>query len=260
MAQFAKGDTYVRLLPAGGTFATGTLTFAGNAVANETVTIGDQVYTWKASVSTTANEVKVGASAAASVTNLVAAINATAADAGTLYGSATAQNVYVSAVDGTGDVVDLTARNAYEGPRGNTIATTETMTNGSFGAAKLTGGGATSSAAPTLTTAPTLFFPFACDEALLMIRNCDNVAGTTKTADLVLWGWSPTQSRWFYIGKPNNGTALAEVASDVLSHSETLDGLRRYSGLYCQIVSLGGAGTEVEVVVDCVKASPVSGG
>jgi len=117
--------------------ATGVLTLTGNAVAAQTVTIGSVTYTFRASVSTTANEVLVGATASDSLDNLIAAINA-GAGSGTLYGSATVAHPQVSAAAGTGDTMNVTADTA--GAAGNSIATTETMTNGSFGAATLTGG------------------------------------------------------------------------------------------------------------------------
>lgn len=134
--------------------ATGVLTLAGNAVANETVTIDAVVYTWKASVGATANEVKVGADASTSIDNLIAAITG-AAGSGTLYGSATVAHPTVTAAAGAGDTMNLTARTG--GTDGNAIATTETMTQGSFGAATLTGG---ASEVDTFTTvdAPVTFY------------------------------------------------------------------------------------------------------
>lgn len=114
-----------------------TLTFSANAVANETVVIGDQTYTWKASVTTTANEVLVGASAAASAQNLFDAINLTGTP-GTQYGSLTTKHkqVRASAVTATTVVV----QSKIGGTIGNAIASTETMTQGAFGTATLTGG------------------------------------------------------------------------------------------------------------------------
>jgi hypothetical protein len=74
--------------------------------ANETITIGDQVYTYKAAVGATANEVLIGADQTASALNLAAAINL-GDTAGTNYGSATVLNSYASAVQ-AGPVVTLT--------------------------------------------------------------------------------------------------------------------------------------------------------
>jgi len=116
--------------------AIGVLTLTGNAVADETVTIGTTVYTWKATPSA-AYQVKMGATASDSIDNLIAAINADAG-AGILYGTGTAAHPDVSAQVGTGDTMNVSA--LVIGSAGNSIATTETMTAGSFGSATLTDG------------------------------------------------------------------------------------------------------------------------
>lgn len=120
-----------------GSAGSGVLTLSGNAVAGETVTIGSVTYTYRATVGTTANEVLVGANAAASAANLIAAING-GAGAGTLYGSATAIHPDVGARSNGSGIVGLVAK--VSGLAGNSVATTETMTNGAFGAATLAGG------------------------------------------------------------------------------------------------------------------------
>ena len=118
-------------------FATGTLTLASIPLADQTIIIGNRTYTWVAIADTAADEVEIGASASASLDNLIAAING-AAGAGTTYGSETTNHTQVSAAAGAGDTMTLTAIAA--GTSGNDIATTETMIgNGSFGAATLTG-------------------------------------------------------------------------------------------------------------------------
>ena len=120
-----------------GVASAGTLTLSGNAVADETVTIGSTVYTWKATVSTTAYQVKIGATASDSLDNLIAAINA-GAGSGTVYGSATPAHPSGTAAAGAGDTLVFTA--SAVGLASNAIATTETMTAGSWGSATLTGG------------------------------------------------------------------------------------------------------------------------
>jgi hypothetical protein len=117
--------------------ASGVLTLTGNAVAGQTVTIGAKTYTWRATVSATANEVKIGDTASDSIDNLIAAITA-GSGGGTLYGSATTANADATASAGAGDTMDVEALVA--GTAGNSIATTETMTAGSFASATLTGG------------------------------------------------------------------------------------------------------------------------
>lgn len=131
-----SGRTAVDLSGSSAAKATQTLTLAGNAVAAETVTIGSVVYTWATTPTTTANTVKVGATAAESIDNLVAAITA-AAGSGTLYGSATVVHPQVTAVRSSSTMV-ITA--LVKGTAANAYATTETMTNGSFGAATMAGG------------------------------------------------------------------------------------------------------------------------
>jgi hypothetical protein len=81
--------------------------------------------------------VKIGATASDSIDNLIAAINK-AAGGGTTYGSNTVVHTQVTAAVSAGDTMGVTAI-AYSSS-GNAIATTETMTGGSWGAATLTGG------------------------------------------------------------------------------------------------------------------------
>lgn len=125
------------------------LTLSGNAVAAETVSMGGVTYTWRASVATTANEVLVGANAAASIQNLLAAVNLTAG-AGTTYGSATVINPQVSA---TGDATTVTATAKAKGTVGNSIVVGEAMTNASWASAATTLAGGTDASAADFTTA-----------------------------------------------------------------------------------------------------------
>lgn len=117
--------------------AVATLTLTGNAVDGETVTIGTQTYTWKNTVAAVADQVLVGANAAASLVNLKAAVNLEAG-AGTLYGSGTAANTSAKCQSITSTTAFLVAITG--GTTGNTITSTETMTNGSFGGTTFSGG------------------------------------------------------------------------------------------------------------------------
>lgn len=119
--------------------ATGTLTATNVATAGQTVVIGSPAatitYTWRATP-TLPYEVAIGANTAASMANLRDAINRGATE-GTDYGLNTVAHPEVSATaDGTHVV--LTAR--VPGVAGNAIATTETSSNMSFGAAALASG------------------------------------------------------------------------------------------------------------------------
>lgn len=124
------------------TQATGTLTLSGNAVAGETVTVGNRVYTWAAVVNVqTSNLVLIGATASDSIDNLIAAINHDPAKDGTLYSFNTPINQFVSAAQGAGDTMVVTARSPQAvGSDGNQIPTSDTMSAGSWGSTVLTGG------------------------------------------------------------------------------------------------------------------------
>lgn len=125
----------IALAPYSSIAAAGELTFSGVGTADDTITIGSVTYTLKAAPTTVANQVKIGASAAETAANLIAAINA-GAGAGTLYGSATVAHPQVSAAQGsTTAKVKVTARVA--GDEGNAIATTEVGSNTSWAAVTL---------------------------------------------------------------------------------------------------------------------------
>lgn len=112
--------------------ATGSLTFTDSVSDGETVTITDgvttEVYEFDTDDSITEGNIKVdvsgGATAPDAVTALVTAI--------------TANSELVTAVDDTGDVVTVTAVTA--GVSGNSIGTTETCANASWGGTTLSGG------------------------------------------------------------------------------------------------------------------------
>jgi hypothetical protein len=127
------------LLDSAAAKATGTLTFTANPHNNDTVTIGGRTYTFKTSLGATAGEVHIGASASASLDNLIAAIN-NAAGGGTAYAAATTVHATVTAAAGAGDTMVVTAK--ANGTAGNAIGTTETFTAAGnvFGASTLSGG------------------------------------------------------------------------------------------------------------------------
>jgi hypothetical protein len=119
----------------GAVAATGTLT--GTTIANgNTVAIAGKVYTFRTAISA-AYDVLVGASDSDSLDNLISAINGSAG-AGSTYGTGTVAHPSVVAAAGAGDTMDATAR--VGGTAGNSIATTATLTAGTWGAATLTGG------------------------------------------------------------------------------------------------------------------------
>jgi hypothetical protein len=120
--------------------AIATLTSDGtNVSVDDTVTIGAVTYTFKAAPTTVANEVKIGASAAATLANLKAAINHTGTP-GTDYGSGTVVHPTVYADTITSTTLLLIAKSGGTG--GNSLASTEASTHLSFGGGTFSGGAA----------------------------------------------------------------------------------------------------------------------
>tara|TARA_R110000796_G_C14571530_1_gene435755 strand:- start:461 stop:1993 length:1533 start_codon:yes stop_codon:yes gene_type:complete len=121
-----------------GVQAAETLTVSGLAIADETVTIGTTVYTWKAAPAA-AYEVDIGVDAETCIDNLVAAVNESpAASEGTIFGTGTVVHSSVTAAKATASTMTATAKS--EGVGGNAIASTETGTNMAWGGVLLSGG------------------------------------------------------------------------------------------------------------------------
>jgi len=128
--------------------ATGILTFTGNAVDTQTVTIGATTYTFLDTFVDSANNVHIGATVQETMDNLISAITNVATGSaveGTDFATAQTANASATAENGPGDTIQVTALTA--GTAGNSIATTETLANASFGGATLSGGVAASAAA-----------------------------------------------------------------------------------------------------------------
>jgi len=127
----------VRNLPGRAVAATQVLTSTGTFANNETVVIGGKTYTFQTTLTNVDGNVLIGANAAASIANLAAAITL-GAGAGTTYAAAMTAHptVTVSASNAT----TLTVQAKTKGTPGNSIATTETVVNASWGAATLAGG------------------------------------------------------------------------------------------------------------------------
>ena len=124
-----------------GTAPTGTITSSGVAVAGETITIGDVVYTWRAAITAAspANEIKIGAAATNSLDNLKDAINGTAlvGAPGSEYSQATKRHPHVTA--GAKNATTLVVSSTDTNTSG-ALVTTETMTNWAWGAGTLSAG------------------------------------------------------------------------------------------------------------------------
>lgn len=108
----SKMDYSTDATPVNAVASQGTITMTNVAVADETFVIDTQTFTWKAARTGT-GEVTIGANAAAAVTNIVTAI--------------TADLTTVTAVDGAGDTVVVTA--ATKGVAGDAIVFTENSSN-----------------------------------------------------------------------------------------------------------------------------------
>lgn len=124
-----------------GAKASGTLTASGNLSNDDTVTIGGKAYTAKTVLSNTDGFFLIGASASATLDNLIAAITlggGIGTGSGTLYAAATTAHPTVTAAKGSASTAIITAQNF--GTAGNAIATVEAGTNTAFGAATLAGG------------------------------------------------------------------------------------------------------------------------
>lgn len=107
-----------------------------NAEANNTVKLGAVTYTFKASVTTTANEVLIGADAAASLANLVHAVNLTGG-AGK-YGSDTVIHPTVKGVGS--DALTATFRAKTPGVGGNDLDSVATGDHINFDGTDFAGG------------------------------------------------------------------------------------------------------------------------
>lgn len=122
-------------------YAFQTLTGTASNVSNgDTVTIGSKVYTFQTVLTNVDGNVKIGATAALSLTNLFNAINnvSESGTPGTDYATAMTTNTQVVASNPTSTTLYVQSLTA--GTAGNSIATTETSAQLSWGAATLTGG------------------------------------------------------------------------------------------------------------------------
>lgn len=117
--------------------AVGTLTFTGQPLDTETVTLGAVTYTFLTIFVDAANNILIGADAAASMENLQNAINL-GAGIGVTYGTGTVLNPDATLSDLPG--LQKLATATIAGAAGNALASTETLTNGAWSAATLLGG------------------------------------------------------------------------------------------------------------------------
>jgi hypothetical protein len=128
----------------GGTHASGVLTCTLQVAEGDVIRIGDTYYEWTATVNNAAGtladpwEVLIGVDLAESLANMVAAISFTGTSGVTYSGNLAGQNTDVTAVS---DATTMTVTAKTDLAAGNSIVTTETGANMSWGAGTLTGGG-----------------------------------------------------------------------------------------------------------------------
>jgi hypothetical protein len=122
----------------GGAAASVLLTSDATTVSNnDTITIGGVVYTFKTTLTGAANEILIGANAAANLTNLQSALNL-GGTIGTDYGTGTVINPLVAGGTKTATTLLLTARDLTVS--GRAIAVSKSATHLSFDNATLYGG------------------------------------------------------------------------------------------------------------------------
>lgn len=117
--------------------ATETLTLTSNAANTETVTIDGKTYTFQTALTDVDGNVLIGATASDSIDNLIAAITL-GAGAGSLYANSTTVHPTYTAAAGAGDTMDISS--IITGTQSNGDSVTETLANGSWGAAITSGG------------------------------------------------------------------------------------------------------------------------
>lgn len=115
--------------------AKGKLTFTDVPLDTETVTINGKVYTFQDTLTDVDGHVKIGASAEATIDNLVAAINLTPGLKGTGYATSTTKHATVTAAKSSTDKCILTAISG--GTAGNSLTLAEAATNVAKDAATL---------------------------------------------------------------------------------------------------------------------------
>lgn len=125
-------------LSSGPVRALGTLTLSGQPLNTETVVVGGKTYTFQTSLTDVDGNVKIGADAAASIQNLYNAINLTGTGVGTNYATSMTKNKQVEVTSTT--ATTLVVKAGVPGTIGNLIASTETLTNGSWGGSVLASG------------------------------------------------------------------------------------------------------------------------
>lgn len=155
-------------------------TSSGVVVEEQTITIGTKVYRAMA-VPVQVNDVAMGDNAEGFIANLYNAINGTGVGDGTDYFAGTVAHTQVVAT--AKDATTLTIRGRVPGTSLNTVATTETFTNGSW--ADTTLGGGTGASNPGVTTAGAQFA--INGRTYTAVVELSESLGAAAIADQILW-------------------------------------------------------------------------
>ncbi len=111
-----------------------------NVSANDTVTIGGQVYTFVSALTGASGQVLIGTNADASLANLASAINNSATGLGQVYTAGTPQNVYVSAGTENSSNHTLTLTALKPGTAGNSVSLAKSAVTLTLSGSLLSGG------------------------------------------------------------------------------------------------------------------------
>lgn len=157
MGASAVGLTYggvavLQVFTPSGVQATGTVSLTGTPADADTFVIGGTTYTFKTTLTPTANQVLIGGSASAAITNLFKAL--TGGDgAGTNYASGTAVGPSTAfySVPSSSNVITVTYKTT--GTAGNSFTLVKTGTNSAVSGATLSGGSAGTAVTVKLQTA-----------------------------------------------------------------------------------------------------------
>lgn len=122
------------------TTAKATLSLSGNAVNNETVVLDGKTYTWKSNLTPAEGEVKIAASAALSLDNLKLAVNGDVGSYGTSHYCTAHTTVSATTNTDTTQLFEGILSYSVSCEDQNLYASTETMTNGSFGGSTFASG------------------------------------------------------------------------------------------------------------------------
>lgn len=160
--------------------AVNVLTIAGAISDDETVVIGAITYRFK-NTTAQAYDVKIGASDAITLDNLKLAINGSGVGDGTDYHAGTIAHTLVIATTNTDTTQTIHSRTYGTG--NNTLATTETMANGSW--ADTTLGGGTGASNPGVATAGATFD--INGQSYYFTTELSESLGLTAVANEILW-------------------------------------------------------------------------